>query len=166
MLLALIALALLPSSPASAAYRNDLAPTPTTSPANVPSSTAGGRATPSESSTAVRVALRRFNAKERGDQSPEAFLDALGRVHRQLPNPADLGDYNPEELEILRDELEESVQARIANRVELGPDYGTMRASLRSSHSSVASTNILPIILWAASEPRRADARSRTPCRA
>lgn len=64
------------------------------------------------------------NAAEGGDGSPEAFLDGLGRVHGKLPSPADLGEYNTEELQILRDELEQSVQARIGNRIELGPDPG------------------------------------------
>jgi hypothetical protein len=55
---------------------------------------------------------------------PDAFLDSTGKVHGDLPSPADLSQYDPEALQTLRDQLEQSVQTRIAKTVELGSDYG------------------------------------------
>jgi hypothetical protein len=59
-----------------------------------------------------------------GTRIPDAILDAAGKVHGTLPLPADLAEYDTEALETLRDELQQSVQTRIANTVRLGADYG------------------------------------------
>jgi hypothetical protein len=49
-------------------------------------------------------------------------LDETGTVHGPLPDAADLGEYNREDLEILMEELQQSVQMRIYNSVDLGSD--------------------------------------------
>jgi hypothetical protein len=59
-----------------------------------------------------------------GGLIPNASLDATGKVHGTLPSPGDLGQYDPDALGILRDELKLSVQTRIARTVDLGADYG------------------------------------------
>jgi hypothetical protein len=63
-------------------------------------------------------------AAARGTRIPDVILDATGKAHGQLPSPADLGEYDTEALETLRDELEQSAQKRIAKTVQLGADYG------------------------------------------
>jgi hypothetical protein len=52
----------------------------------------------------------------------EAVLDATGKVHGPLPNPNDLAQYHPEDLEKLLQELEQSVQERISKTAQLGSD--------------------------------------------
>jgi hypothetical protein len=84
--------------------------------------------------------LRSTEAAQRGTRAPEAFFDATGKVHGQLPNPADLGEYDPETLATLRDELERSVQTRIAKTVELGSDYGHS-ARIAEEQSLIRSIN-------------------------
>lgn len=59
-----------------------------------------------------------------GTRIPDAILGAAGKVHGDLPSPADLGEYDAEALVTLREELQQSVQTRIAKTVELGADYG------------------------------------------
>jgi RHS repeat-associated protein len=54
----------------------------------------------------------------------EAALDATGRVHGLLPNPQELGQYHPEDLQKLLDELKQSVQQRIQNTSNLGSTVG------------------------------------------
>jgi RHS repeat-associated protein len=54
----------------------------------------------------------------------DAFLDGTGKVHGNLPSVSELSQYNREELEILRSQLGQSIQTRIAKTVQLGADYG------------------------------------------
>ena len=54
----------------------------------------------------------------------KAALDASGRVHGPLPNPAELGRYHPEDLQRLLQELQQSVQSRIENTANLGATVG------------------------------------------
>jgi len=51
-------------------------------------------------------------------------LDSTGKVHGELPRPKDLGDYEVEDLQQLRDELGQSVKERIRKNSELGPKGG------------------------------------------
>jgi hypothetical protein len=54
----------------------------------------------------------------------DAALDVTGKVHGRLPQAQDLARYSLEDLARLRDELQISVQTRIARTVEMGADYG------------------------------------------
>jgi hypothetical protein len=63
-------------------------------------------------------AERLVRAVVRGEADPSE-LSNFGVVM----NPADLSEYDPEALATLRDQLEQSVQQRIAKTVELGSDY-------------------------------------------
>ena len=49
-------------------------------------------------------------------------LDSTGKVHGELPKPADLGRYSPDDLRQLQGDLEQSVQERIRKTSDLGPD--------------------------------------------
>jgi len=59
-----------------------------------------------------------------GDEAADALpaLDATGKVHGTLPKIKDLGRYSKEELEILYQELKQSVQQRIKVTSRLGRD--------------------------------------------
>jgi hypothetical protein len=61
-----------------------------------------------------------------GDEAADALtaLDATGKVHGTLPKIKDLGRYSKEELEILYQELKQSVQQRIKVTSRLGRDRG------------------------------------------
>ncbi len=49
-------------------------------------------------------------------------LDSRGKVHGQLPRPKDLGNYGPDDLRRLQEQLRKSVRERIRKTVELGRD--------------------------------------------
>ena len=66
----------------------------------------------------------RSGLAHRDGQVPEAVMDATGKVHGPLPRPGDLAKFDRDALAILRDQLVESVQTRIAKTVQLGSDYG------------------------------------------
>jgi RHS repeat-associated protein len=52
----------------------------------------------------------------------KAVLDRTGKVHGPLPNPQELGQYHPEDLQKLLNELQQSVQTRIERTAQLGSD--------------------------------------------
>lgn len=53
---------------------------------------------------------------------PLPSLDQTGKVHGELPSASELENYSSEELEQLRDELQQSVEQRIRVTTQLGSD--------------------------------------------
>ncbi len=79
---------------------------------------------PAKIAKAAKAILTAKRAAKAGTRTVDATLDATGKVHGKLPQPADLGKYDPDDLARLRDQLRQSVQKRIEKTVELGADYG------------------------------------------
>jgi hypothetical protein len=69
------------------------------------------------------LGLRAHNCAKR-PAKPLPVLDTTGKVHGELPRPKELGQYRPEDLRQLKEELRQSVQKRIQKNVEKGSDLG------------------------------------------
>jgi hypothetical protein len=54
-------------------------------------------------------------------------LDGTGKVHGELPNINDLNRYSDEALEILCDELKQSVQTRIQTTSQVGDMFSDIQ---------------------------------------
>lgn len=60
--------------------------------------------------------------KGTGGGAPLPTLDRTGKVHGELPRPADLGKYDVDELQVLLDQLRQSVPKRIEVTTAKGRD--------------------------------------------